>query len=197
MIIYSHKDMIEIKCKTISPVALFELSGARDAHELLDVRTSPEYASAHIPRARLIPLNELNVEMYLRQHMPGTPIYVVCQAGARAAKAIEQFEHAGCGDAILVEGGTQAWIDAGLPVHRGSGSVLPIMRQVQIVVGSLSSAGAILVLTVDRWFAVVPLFLGFGLLFAGVSGTCGMALLLARMPWNQGRSDCAHCADQE
>ena len=94
--------MIEVKCKTISPAALFELSDTRDVHELLDVRTTSEYASAHIPGARLIPLNELNVEMYLRQHMPGTPIYVVCQAGARAAKAIEQFEQAGCGDAILV-----------------------------------------------------------------------------------------------
>jgi hypothetical protein len=71
------------------------------------------------------------------------------------------------------------------------------MRQVQIVVGSLSSAGAILVLAVDRWFAVVPLFLGCGLLFAGISGTCGMALLLARLPWNQGQSHCAHCANQE
>lgn len=166
-------------------------------YELLDVRTTPEYASAHIPGARLIPLNELNVEMHLRQHMPGAPIYVVCQAGARAAKAVEQFEQAGCGDAILVEGGTQGWIDAGLPVHHGSLSVLPIMRQVQIVVGSLSLVGAILALTVNRWFAVVPLLLGCGLLFAGISGTCGMALLLARMPWNQGQSHCAHCADQE
>lgn len=188
--------MIEIKCKTITPAALFELSGARDVHELLDVRTTPEYASAHIPGARLIPLNELNVEMYLRQHKPGTPIYVVCQAGARAAKAIEQFERAGCGDTILVEGGTQGWIDAGLPVHGGARSVLPIMRQVQIVVGSLSLVGAILALTINSWFAVVPLLLGCGLLFAGISGTCGMALLLARMPWNQGQSHCAHCADQ-
>ncbi len=189
--------MIEIKCKTITPAALFELSSVRDVHELLDVRTTPEYASAHIPGARLIPLNELNVEMYLRRHMPGSPIYVVCQTGARAAKAIEQFERAGCGDAILVEGGTQGWIDAGLPVHRGSGTMLPIMRQVQIVVGSLSAAGATLALTVDRWFAVVPLLLGCGLLFAGISGTCGMALLLARMPWNQGQSHCADCANQE
>jgi len=138
MLTYSHTGMIEIKYKTVSPTALCELSGAHNALELLDVRTAPEYASAHIPGARLIPLNELNVEMYLRQHNRGAPTYVVCQAGTRAAKAVEQFERAGCGDAILIDGGTQAWIDAGLPVHRGSLSVLPIMRQVQIVVGSLS-----------------------------------------------------------
>ena len=128
------------------------------------------------------------LKLYLKQHLPGTPIYVICQAGGRAAKAIEQFESAGCGDAILVEGGTQAWVDAGLPVHRGTHNVLPLMRQVQIVVGSLSAVGAALALTVNRWFAVVPLLLGCGLLFAGISGTCGMALLLTRMPWNQGQS---------
>jgi rhodanese-related sulfurtransferase len=189
--------MTEIKYKSVTATALFELSGTRDSPDLIDVRTTPEYASAHIPGARLIPLNELNVEMVLKQHVTGMPIYIVCQSGARAAKAVEQFERAGCGDAILVEGGTQAWNDAGLPVHRGAQSVLPIMRQVQIVVGSLSLVGATLALTIDRWFAVVPLLLGCGLLFAGISGTCGMALLLARMPWNQGKSHCAHCAVQE
>ena len=61
------------------------------------------------------------------------------------------------------------------------------MRQAQIVVGAFSAAGAILALAVDRWFVVLPLIFGCGLLFAGVTGTCGMALLLARMPWNRGR----------
>jgi Protein of unknown function (DUF2892) len=114
---------------------------------------------------------------------------VLCHSGARAGNAIEQLERAGCGDCVLVEGGTQGWIDAGLPVHgedaAGARKVLPIMRQVQIVVGSLAATGAILALAVSPWFAVVPLFLGCGLLFAGITGTCGMALMLARMPWNQ------------
>ena len=189
--------MIEIKSKTISPAALSALLGAGSTHELLDVRTSPEYASAHVPGAKLIPLDELNTETFLAQHRLGTPIYVLCQAGQRAAKAIEQFERAGCGDCVLVEGGTQAWIDAGLPVHRGATNVLPPMRQVQIVVGSLSSVGAILALVVNSWFAVLPLFLGCGLLFAGITGTCGMALILARMPWNRGQNSCSHCCNAE
>ena len=189
--------MIEIKCKTISPAALSALLGAGSTHELLDVRTSPEYASAHVPGAKLIPLDELNTETFLAQHRLGTPIYVLCQAGQRAAKAIEQFERAGCGDCVLVEGGTQAWIDAGLPVHRGATNVLPPMRQVQIVVGSLSAVGAILALVVNSWFAVLPLFLGCGLLFAGITGTCGMALILAWMPWNRGQNSCSHCCNAE
>ena len=86
---------------------------------------------------------------------------------------------------VLVEGGTQAWIEAGLPVNRGQSRVLPLMRQVQITVGFLSAAGALLALTVNKFFALIPLVVGCGLLFAGVTGFCGLALVLAKMPWNQ------------
>ena len=189
--------MTEIKSKSISPAALSAFLGTGSAHELLDVRMPPEYASAHVPGATLIPLNELKIESFITQHKPGTPIFVLCQAGTRAAKAIEQFERAGCGDCVLVEGGTQAWIDAGLPVHRNSRNVLPLMRQVQIVVGSLSAIGAILALAVNPWFAALPLFLGCGLLFAGITGTCGMALMLSKMPWNREQKSCSHCCNPE
>ena len=185
--------MIEIKSYSISPAELAAILGTGDTHELLDVRTTPEYASAHVPGAILIPLHELKVEAYLSQHKPGTPIYVLCQAGARASKAIEQFERAGSKDCVLVEGGTQAWIDAGLPVHHGARSVLPLMRQVQIVAGTVSAAGAILALAVNHWFAVLPLFIGCGFIFAGVTGTCGLALMLARMPWNRGQATSCQC----
>jgi len=189
--------MTGVKNNPISPAELSAVLGTDTTHELLDVRTRPEYAGAHVPGARLIPLNELQVESFLAQHKQGTPVYVLCQAGARASKAIEQLERAGCGDCVLVEGGTQAWIDAGLPVHRGTSSVLPIMRQVQIVVGSLAALGAILALVLNPWFAIVPLFLGCGLLFAGLTGTCGMALMLARMPWNRGQNGSSHCCTPE
>lgn len=189
--------MNQANSTSVSPAILFELFGTGNLPTLLDVRTHSEYASAHVPAAKSIPLHELNVESWLAQHKNGTPIYVLCQAGARAAKAIQQFEHAGCEDCVLVEGGTQAWIDARLPVHRNGERTLPIMRQVQIVVGSLSTAGAILALTVNRWFAGIPLVLGCGLLFAGITGTCGMALLLARMPWNRAQSTCSRCSVPE
>ena len=189
--------MIGVKPRTISPASLAALLADSNLHELLDVRTLPEYASAHVPGARLMPLNELNVEAVLARHQPGRPIYVLCQAGMRASNAIERLRHAGCGDCILVEGGTQAWIDEGLPVHRGVSRVLPLMRQVQIVVGSLSAAGAIAALALDRWFAIMPLLLGCGLLSAGVTGTCGMALLLARMPWNRRQDTGSYCCNPE
>jgi hypothetical protein len=76
-------------------------------------------------------------------------------------------------------------MDAGLPVNRGESKVLPLMRQVQIAVGLVSAVGAALALGVDPRFAIVPLVMGCGLLFAGVTGFCGLALLLAKMPWNK------------
>ena len=182
--------MISTQVKSVSPAHLCLLLTSERSPELLDVRTPPEFAGAHVPRAKLIPLDDLNPASYLSSHEAGDPIYVICQSGARALKAIEGFQACGCHDAVLVEGGTQAWIDAGLPVERGATNVLPIMRQVQIVVGSLSVLSALLALTVSVWFALIPLLLGSGLLFAGITGTCGMALLLARMPWNRSRSQC-------
>jgi rhodanese-related sulfurtransferase len=185
--------MLELQNKSIAPAQLYRLLFEGNPAELLDVRTPPEFTNAHVPGARLIPLDELNVEAFLKDHQPGRSVYVLCHAGGRAKKAIEQFERYGCSDCVLVEGGTQAWMDAGLPVDRGTSKVIPLMRQVQIVAGSLSAIGAALALLVSPWFAIVPLFIGCGLLFAGLTGTCGMALLLAKMPWNRSRSEGSDC----
>ena len=81
----------------------------------------------------------------------------------------------------------------GLPVERGESKVLPLMRQVQIVVGFLSATGAALALGVNVRFAIIPLLTGCGLLFAGLTGTCGMALLLAKMPWNRSVDGSSGC----
>jgi rhodanese-related sulfurtransferase len=181
-------------------VTVRELSrrlAAGQAAELIDVRTPAEHAAAHVPGAKLVPLDKLVPESFLRQRgQSDGPLYVLCQSGARAGKAIEKFRQAGFNGCVLVEGGTQAWIDAGLPVNRGESKVLPLMRQVQITVGFVSAVGATLALAVNPWFAVLPLVTGCGLLFAGITGYCGLAMLLARMPWNQ-RAACAtgSCCD--
>jgi rhodanese-related sulfurtransferase len=160
---------------------------------LLDVRTLPEFDSAHVPGAKLIPLDDLDPSAFLKER--GTqeiPVYVLCQSGGRARKAIARLEQAGVRGCVLVEGGTQGWIDAGLPVNRGQSKVLPLMRQVQITVGLVSAAGAALALAANPLFAIIPLVTGCGLVFAGISGFCGMALLLAKMPWNRVQS-CGSC----
>ena len=171
---------------SISPRELQRRLAAGQPAQLLDVRTPGEYDAAHVPAAKLIPLDELDAAVFCRERGDDwTPLYVLCQSGGRAKKAIAKLECAGVHGCVLVEGGTQAWMDAGLPVNLGEGRVLPLMRQVQVVVGFSAAVGAALALTVNPLFALIPLVLGCGLLFAGLTGYCGLAVVLAKMPWNK------------
>ena len=190
------------KTQTETAVSAQELQrrmAAGEAACLLDVRTPGEYAAAHVPATKLIPLDELDPAAFCRERNGDcSPVYVLCQSGGRARRAIEKLKRAGVHGCVLVEGGTQAWIDAGLPVNRGQSRVLPLMRQVQVAVGFFSATGALLALTVNKLFAIIPLIVGCGLLFAGLTGFCGLALLLAKMPWNK-TSNCnsASCCTTE
>ena len=153
---------------------------------MLDVRTPGEFSAGHVAGAHNIPLDDLDPAAV--QTLWGTgaaPLYLLCQFGGRATRAIQRLQEAGVPGCVLVEGGMQGWVDAGFPVERESVRVIPLMRQVQLVIGVVSATGALLALTVDPWFAVLPLITGAGLLVAGLSGTCGLALLLAKMPWNR------------
>jgi rhodanese-related sulfurtransferase len=188
--------MSALQTKTsIAPRDLHRLLAEGGPIQLLDVRTPGEFASAHVPGAKLIPLDDLDPAAVQRQRgAVENPVYVLCQSGGRARKAIEKLEGAGVHGCVLVEGGTQSWMDAGLPVIRGRSSTLPLMRQVQITVGFISAVGAVLALALDPLFAIIPLVIGCGLLFAGITGTCGLALLLAKMPWNHSQS-CRSCCE--
>jgi len=162
--------------------------------ELLDVRTPAERATVHISGARLLPLDKLDATAFLKNRRTcDIPLYVMCQSGIRAAKAMENFQRAGFSDCVAVEGGIEARVKAGLPVERGESWVLPLMRQVQITVGLVSATGAALALGANVRFAIIPLVTGCGLLFAGLTGTYGLALLLAKMPWNRQASCSSNC----
>ena len=193
--------MITLTQNSISPRELHLLLVEGSAPEILDVRTPAEYAAEHIPGARLIPLDELDISAFLKQRSPGNkPLYVLCQSGGRAGRAIRMFQRAGFDGCVLVEGGIQAWIDGGLPVNRGESKVLPLMRQVQITVGLVSAIGAALAVTVNPLFALVPLVTGFGLFIAGLTGFCGLALVLAKMPWNnktEGKANSNSCCSSK
>ena len=120
------------------------------------------------------------------------PLYVICKSGARAEKACAAFMAAGFNNVVNVEGGTDAWSAAGLPVVRGKKAV-SLERQVRVAAGSLvligSAAGYF---GPDYWIGLAA-FVGAGLVFAGITDTCGMGMLLAKMPWNRG-SDATSCA---
>ena len=179
--------MNDLQAKTsIPPRELHRLLADGRPAQLLDVRTPGEFAAAHVPEAKLIPLDALDPAAFQRQRgAEEIPVYVLCHSGGRARRAIDRLERAGGHGCVLVGGGTQAWMDAGLPVIVGQSRALPLMRQVQITIGLISAAGAVLALAANPLFAIIPLVMGCGLVFAGITGICGLALLLAKMPWNR------------
>lgn len=175
--------------RSIAPESLGALLRSGRSCAILDVRTPAEFDAAHLADTHLVPLSELSPAVLSKLQIPsGSELYLLCQSGGRARRAAEQLAAAGVSGCTVVEGGLEAWMAAGLPVERGSGSVLPLMRQVQIVIGLVSGVGAALAIWKHPLFGLIPLFTGAGLLFAGLTGTCGLALLLARMPWNQRRT---------
>jgi rhodanese-related sulfurtransferase len=170
---------------TITPNRLEELRTAGKAVDLIDVRTPVEFREVHVAFARNVPLDRLDPAAVLRDGTtpPEEPLYVICRSGSRGRQACEKLLAAGV-NTVNVEGGTLAWAEAGLPVVRGK-KAISLERQVRIAAGSLVLLGAVLGWLVHPAFVGLSAFVGAGLVFAGVTDTCGMGLLLARMPWNR------------
>jgi rhodanese-related sulfurtransferase len=145
-----------------------------------------EFREIHAEGARLLPLDRLdpNAVVAGRNGTAGELLYVICRSGSRAKQVCERFLAAGHHNVVCVEGGTLAWEQAGLPVKRGK-KAISLERQVRIAAGLLVLLGAVLGFLVHPYFIALSAFVGAGLVFTGVTDTCGMGLLLARMPWNQ------------
>jgi rhodanese-related sulfurtransferase len=150
---------------------------------LLDVRTPAEYQTVHIAGAYNVPLDTL-AEHAREIHNVQDPVILVCQSGQRARTADEALRKGGMPNLHVLEGGVNGWIAAGQPVVRAAGRI-PLERQVRIVAGALAAIGGILALGLSPWFALLPALVGSGLVFSGVTDRCGMALLLARLPYNR------------
>ncbi len=178
---------------TITPQRLAELSKSGQI-DLLDVRTPVEYREVHVDSARNVPLDQLDpaAVMQARNGSQAEPLYLICRSGSRGRQACEKFLAAGFTNVVNVEGGTLAALEAGLPVVRGK-KAISLERQVRIAAGSLVLLGVLLGWLVHPVFLGLSAFVGAGLIFAGVTDTCGMGMLLARMPWNQVRKEPASC----
>ena len=158
--------------------------------ELIDVRTPVEFREVHVEFARNVPLDQLDAVslMQARNGSTNEPLYVVCRSVSRSQQACEKFTKAGFTNAVSIEGGTSACVEAGLPMIRGK-KAMPLDCQVRIVAGSLVLLGSALGWFVHPAFIGLSAFVGAGLVCAGVTNTCGMGLILARMPWNQCSQD--------
>lgn len=146
--------------------------------QLLDVRTAREYSDVHIPGAFNVPMDELPSRMAdIRSDIPAI---LICQSGRRADLCRKTVG----AQATVLEGGTKAWQDQGRPVVGGRTHGLPIMRQVQLAAGLMILTGVALSAVNPYWIGLTA-FVGVGMTVAGVTGFCGMANLLAAMPWNR------------
>lgn len=150
---------------------------------LVDVREPVEHAEEHIAGAKLIPLGQL--ENRKDEIDDNTPVVVMCRSGKRGMEALQKLEAMGFKNVRNLEGGILAWKSSGHPINKGDRKVFPLMQQVQITIGFGVLLGVILSKTVDPNFIYLSAFFGAGLLFAGLSGWCGLAILLSKMPWNR------------
>ncbi|MBB6054037.1 rhodanese-like domain-containing protein [Armatimonas rosea] len=150
--------------------------------QLIDVRSPQEYAEGHVPGAMNLPMDQ--AEARLNDLQRQDPVILICQSGRRAGMTCELLKahHDGL---IVLEGGTKAWMDASLPVVKTASTRLPLMRQVQVGAGGLILIGTLLSLFVSKGWIGLAIFVGAGLLLAGTTGFCGMAILLEKMPWNR------------
>jgi rhodanese-related sulfurtransferase len=168
------------KFATISPDQLKSLLEKREPLHLIDVRTSREYQEVHLSEAVNIPLDRIKPESIPND---GRPIVLVCKSGMRgrtAAEKISGFRQ----NVYNVDGGADGCVAANLSVVRGK-KAMSLERQVRIAAGSLVLVGVTLSYLVHPACIFLSAFVGAGLVFAGVTDTCGMAMLLAKMPWNQ------------
>ncbi len=150
---------------------------------LIDVREADEYAREHILGSQLVPLSGFD-----RADFPaaaGRKVVFHCASGNRTTLNAQAILTTGFDDLYHLEGGLAGWKAAGYPVHFDKKAPISIMRQVQLTAGSLVVLGVVLAVLISPWFMALSGFVGAGLMFAGATGTCGMANLLGLMPWNR------------
>ena len=173
----------------ISAVEFGSLLSKGAAPAVLDVRTPAEFAECHVACAKLAPLDALDPKKAADalKPAPGTPIYLLCKSGGRATKAAEQFIAAGIANVCVVTGGTEACIAANVPVTRGAKAAIPLDGQVRIAIGVCILLFILLARYVHHYFGYLIPAMAVALIVSGLTGFCGMAILLGKAPWNQNK----------
>lgn len=167
--------------QTIKPEQAAEL--VRKGAILVDVREGDERAREHIPGSRHRAISRLGGKDAVGTQ--GEILIFHCRSGMRTQANAERLAGAAPCQAYILEGGLEGWKKAGLPVQLDRKQPIEIMRQVQIAAGALVLAGIVLGFAVHPGFFFLAGTVGAGLMTAGLTGFCGMAKLLALMPWNR------------
>jgi len=150
---------------------------------VVDVRTPAEFRAVHLEPSISLPLDEIGRR---RNELPrDRELVLVCRTGARARLAAERLTD---WRLRVLEGGLAAWQEGGHPVVTGKAH-MSLERQVRILAGAMACAGGVLAVTLSPWFGLLPAFVGAGLVYAGVTDRCGMAMVLAKLPYNRRGED--------
>ncbi len=149
----------------------------------MDIRSADEHARERIAQARHIPMSRLAGDAAAFKDAKALIFH--CRSGNRTKMHAQTLSTHAPREAYVLEGGLDAWKKAGLAVVVDASQPLELQRQVQIAAGSMVVLGTVLGATVSPWFHMLPGLVGTGLVFAGVSGFCGLARLLMKMPWNR------------
>ncbi|MFD4371572.1 rhodanese-like domain-containing protein [Streptomyces sp. NPDC058486] len=160
-----------------------------DALTVVDVRTPAEYASGHLPGALNVPLDSLGRALPALKAAAGRgDLLVVCQSGSRSAAARDRLAAHGV-TALDLAGGTSGWAAAGHALDRPAGAparpAWAMDRQVRLVAGTLVLIGLALGLLVHPAFQLLSAGIAGGLVFSALTNTCGMALMLGKLPYNR------------
>jgi rhodanese-related sulfurtransferase len=171
--------------KAISAQAFGALIDSGGAGVVLDVRTEIEHKACCLAAPHVhIPMDRFSASAFVAERGRESPVYVLCAAGGRATQAAEALVAAGHQNVSVVSGGLNACESGGVPVLRND-SVMSLERQVRIAAGALVLGGVVLGGMGAPIFYILSGAVGAGLIFAGVTNRCGLAMLLARAPWNR------------
>lgn len=155
---------------------------------ILDVRTAAEVKASALPGCLHIPLHELTPARLQNEieknGKSGAQVYLLCQGGKRAELAANQLTGNIDAELVIIEGGMNAVRAAQIPLQQSGKTVMSLERQVRIAAGFLVLIGVILGFFINNGFFALSGFVGAGLIFAGMTDTCMMGMLIARMPWN-------------
>lgn len=154
-----------------------------DSAVLVDVREPAEFAGEHISGAHLVPLSTFDPARVPQAE--GKKLVLHCQMGSRSAQAGRKLLEAGYTEVYHLREGLKGWKAAGYDTEGSGRAPIALNRQVQITAGSLVVLGTLLGVLVSPWFLLLSGFVGAGLVFAGITNTCGMAMLLAKLPYNR------------
>lgn len=168
------------KCKLVSAKACLDIL-KNDQAILIDIRQFDEFNKEHIAQGKNIHPEKLNSEEFSKDDI----LIVHCQAGVRTKQIQGELAKLPVKEIYIMAGGINAWKKEGFETIVNKKAPLPIMRQVQIIVGLMVLIGVVLGFLISPYFTLVSAFFGLGLLFAGLSGFCGLAKILMLFPYNR------------